>query len=67
MSDTYGKIYNKSTAEVKENYASIEGTGRVDSNDVEVARELSSGLVDSVDHANQIAYEILSKSKGWDK
>jgi len=65
MSDTYGKIYNKSTATTEKNYASIEGTGKVNSNDVEVGRELSKGLVESVDHANQISYEILSKSKGW--
>ena len=65
MSETYGKMYNKSTARAEKNYASIDGTGKVNSNDVVVARELSKGLVDSVDHANQISYEILSRGRGW--
>lgn len=65
MSETYGKIYNKSTATSEKNYACIEGEGKTNSNDREVAQDLAKGLVDSVDHANQISYEILCKSRGW--
>ncbi len=60
----YGKVYNKSTVTSNEKYASVEGEGRVSSNDLYIARGLAEGLVESVDHANQIAFELHMRTKG---
>jgi len=54
---TYGKVYNKSTVREGKNYSSMHGEGSVHSNDLETARGLASGLADSVEHSNEIAYE----------
>lgn len=67
MSDYYGKVYNKSTATSEKDYCRIEGEGSCRSNDLETARNLSSGLAECVDHGNQIAYEMHARSKGWIK
>jgi hypothetical protein len=64
---TYGDVHNKSTASSGRDYCGIEGKGSVRSNDLETARGLASGLADSVNHANEIAYEMHARSKGWMK
>ena len=58
---TYGKVYNKSTIHSGKVYTSLSGEGAVRSNDLETAQSLSSGLADSVSHANEIAYEAHKK------
>jgi hypothetical protein len=62
---SYGNLYNKSTVKTEREYCRMSGEGSVRSNDFETARGLSSGLADSLDHNNEIAYEAHVKSKGW--
>jgi len=62
---SYGNVHNKSTFHSGKDYCSLEGEGSVHSNDLEIARELSSGLADCVSHGNQIVYEAHAKLKGW--
>lgn len=64
---SYGKVYNKSTVHSEKEYSSLSGEGSVHSNDLDIASSLSSGLADSVGHANEIAYEAHARSKGWIK
>jgi len=59
----YGKVDNKSTVTTYKNGASIDGEGSAKANHVEILRELSSGLVSSVDHANEIAYNIHIRTR----
>jgi hypothetical protein len=59
----YGKVYTKSTVTTRKNYASVEGEGGVRSNDLYIARTLSEGLIDAVNHSNQIAYEAHMRSR----
>lgn len=54
---SYGNVYNKSTARSGKDYSSISGEGSVNSNDLETAERLASGLADCVSHGNEIAYE----------
>jgi hypothetical protein len=61
---SYGNVHNKSTVRSGKDYSSISGEGSVRSNDLETARGLASGLADSVNHANEIAYEAHIKSRG---
>lgn len=63
MPEYYGKVHNKSTVTTKKNYASIEGSGSARSNDVSTLRELSDGLVESVNRANEIAFDAHLRSK----
>jgi hypothetical protein len=58
---SYGEIYNKSTVRSERDYSSIKGEGSVRSNDLETARGLASGLVESLEHSNEIAYEAHKK------
>jgi len=58
---SYGNVYNKSTVHSGKDYSSIEGEGSVRSNDLETARSLSSGLAESLEHSNEIAYEVHKK------
>ena len=64
---SYGKVHNSSTVRSGKDYCSINGEGSVHSNDLETARSLASGLVESLNHTNEIAYEAHAKSKGWMK
>jgi hypothetical protein len=61
---SYGKIHNKSAVYSSKDYCSLNGEGSVNSNDLETARSLSSGLSDSVEHSNAIAYEAHLKLRG---
>ena len=67
MTGYYGKTDNKSTVRTSETKhetrAYISGEGSARSNEREILRELSSGLVSSIDHANQIAYDIHMRTK----
>ncbi len=60
---SYGKVYNKSTVHSGKDYSSISGEGSVRSNDLETARSLSSGLADSLNHSNEIAYEAHKRGE----
>ena len=66
MMSYYGKIHNKSTVTTSRDYTRLEGEGSARSNDIEIAREISSGLADTVSRANSIAYEAHKRSMGWD-
>jgi len=61
---SYGRVYNKSTVRSEKDYCSINGNGSVHSNDLETASRLASGLADSIDHSNIIAYEAHLKRRG---
>jgi len=61
----YGKVHNKSTVTMGNGYTKLEGEGDARSNDIVIARAISSGLADSVERANKIAYESHKKSMGW--
>ncbi|MEM5782053.1 MAG: hypothetical protein QXD43_02545 [Candidatus Aenigmatarchaeota archaeon] len=63
---SYGNTHLKSTVFTKGDYSSISGEGYISSNNLETARRLASGLADSLDHNNEIAYEIHKRSKGWE-
>jgi hypothetical protein len=58
---SYGKVYNKSTVRSERDYSSVSGEGSVHSNDLETARGLASGLAESLEHSNEIAYEAHKK------
>lgn len=60
---SYGNVYNKSTVHSGKDYSSIGGEGSVHSNDLETARSLSSGLAESLEHSNEIAYEAHIKKR----
>ena len=62
----YGKLHNKSTITTKRNYTKLEGRGSARSNDRDIGRTISEGLADSVNRANQIAYEAHKRSMGWE-
>lgn len=64
---SYGKVDNKSSVYSGKGFCKLEGEGSVRSNDLETARSLSSGLADSVNHNNEMAYEAHARSKGWIK
>lgn len=60
---SYGNVYNKSTVRSGKDYSSISGEGSVRSNDLETARGLASGLAESLEHSNEIAYEAHLKRR----
>jgi hypothetical protein len=60
---SYGNVYNKSTVHSGKDYSSISGEGSVHSNDLETARGLASGLAESLEHSNEIAYEAHLKRR----
>lgn len=60
---SYGNVYNKSTVYSGKEYSSLSGEGSVHSNDLETARGLASGLAESLEHSNEIAYEAHLKRR----
>ena len=59
----YGRVYNKSTVTTKGNYVKMEGEGEARSNDIVIAREISSDLAGTIDRANRIAYRAHKESR----
>lgn len=61
---TWGRAYVKSTVREYEDSAEIEGRGRVGSNDLATVRALAEDFAGTVDHNNEIAYDLHQRWRG---
>ncbi len=58
MKEYHGNVKTKHKVTTSYDSTSLRGTGKAESNHEEIARKISSGLTDSVDHGNKIVYEV---------
>lgn len=58
MKEYHGKVKTKHTATTNYDSTSLRGFGKAESNDQGIARKISAGLTESVDHGNRAVYEV---------
>ena len=63
---SYGSVRNRSTISIGKDYCSLNSDGSVRSNDIIVARSISSGMADSLGHGNEMAYDAHARRGEYD-